>query len=81
MSTSSHFAYLIEKIRNSWSLLRMTLAKDSAVYYPERYYYSLSNLDAFALEEQAKKRGRRTSQTGSFAPVITLLTKPTRYPF
>jgi hypothetical protein len=27
----------------------MTLAKDSAVYYPERYYYSLSNLDAFAL--------------------------------
>jgi len=41
--------------------LRMTLAKDSAVYYPERYYYSLSNLDAFALEEQAKKRGRRTS--------------------
>ncbi len=49
MSTSSHFAYLIEKIRNSWSLLRMTLAKDSAVYYPERYYYSLRNLDAFAL--------------------------------
>jgi wyosine [tRNA(Phe)-imidazoG37] synthetase (radical SAM superfamily) len=27
----------------------MALAKDSAVYYPERYYYSLSNLDAFAL--------------------------------
>jgi hypothetical protein len=30
----------------------MTLAKDSAVYYPERYYYSLSNLDAFALSHR-----------------------------
>ncbi len=49
MSTSSHFAYLIEIIRNSWSLLRMALNTDSDVYYPERYYYSLSNLDASAL--------------------------------
>jgi hypothetical protein len=32
----------------------MTLAKDSAVYYPERYYYSLSNLDAFALDSRSR---------------------------
>ncbi len=27
----------------------MALDTDSDVYYPERYYYSLSNLDASAL--------------------------------
>jgi len=64
MSTSSHFAYLIEKIRNSWSLLRMTLAKDSAVYYPERYYYSLSNLDAFALSRCQGNRMKTERLTG-----------------
>jgi len=49
MSISTHFAYLIEKICNSWSLLRMGLATDSGVYHAKRYYCSLRNLDAFAL--------------------------------
>lgn len=49
MSTSSHFVYLIENFLRSLSLLRIGLATDSGVYYPKRYYYSPSDLDAFAL--------------------------------
>ena len=35
--------------------MRIGLATDSGVYEPKRYYYSPSNLDAFALNQNLRQ--------------------------